>query len=315
MVQPGFSSVAPVDPYLTTLSIGFRNDSFYWDQIAPVVPTSDRAATFTKYEREFWFRVEDGENRGPAAPYTRIGWEATTESYACEEIGFEEILPDPIRAASRLGQDLTVTNVQHLTNAMQLALEKRVADELFNKDGVWSTDATITDWDTVSGDPLNDVDTGVETMLKYTGVRPNVLFLSLEAWNGLRKNAKVTSEWETSSGSKLLTPENFATLSGLDRVVVLDRVYTSGKEGQVDANSNYSYIYGKHALLLVQNSGITGVPNAASTFIWDERGNVPWALETYREENIRSTVIRAFTHIDIKVVSSLHGYRLKGVVS
>jgi hypothetical protein len=44
--------------------------------------------------------------------------------------------------------------------------------------------------------------------------------------------------------------------------------------------------------------------------MWDERGNIPWAIEDYRDEKQRSDVTRVFTHRTPVVVSSQHGYLL-----
>ena len=49
------------------------------------------------------------------------------------------------------------------------------------------------------------------------------------------------------------------------------------------------------------------VPNGAYTFIWDEMGNVPWAMQNYRAEEVRSDVHRIFTHPTVEITSKYHG--------
>ena len=57
------------------------------------------------------------------------------------------------------------------------------------------------------------------------------------------------------------------------------------------------------------------VPNASLSLMWNERGNIPWAVEQYRDDVHRSDVIRVFTHVVPKVLSAQHGYRYADLVA
>ena len=64
--------VRPVDPVMTNLSIGFKNEAYYWDKLAPVVPVSEKSGTYFIWDKDYWLRKVAGSERAPSAPYTRV---------------------------------------------------------------------------------------------------------------------------------------------------------------------------------------------------------------------------------------------------
>ena len=347
MVQPRIREVRPVDPLLTNISIGFKNDRFHWDKLAPVTSVPQISSTFTIYDSEYWFRRQSGADRGNAAPYTRVGYGLGKDSYECTEIGFEKALADPVRAASLLPESLDVTDTAFLTNIMQLELDFRVADALFNVTDKWgtnregvtnannNTDNEFTQWDDyTNSDPLVDIREGMNHVHEITGANPNTLFLGYQAWESLRRHPKFTDEIKyTNTGvpTGIVNANNVNNLMaewlGLDSVVVGDTVYTDdpekfiaakgvgGGDSDISAVGNRKYIWGKSGLLLVNNAPQLGVAAGAFTFIWDEKGNVPWAIEQYREEQVRSDITRIFTWPAPSIVSKEHGYHFRKILS
>lgn len=305
--QPTQRDVRPVDPVLTTLSIGFKNERFLWDQIAPPAEQSEKSGTFFIYDREFWFRRQNGAERSPQGPYLRVGYGVSSATYNTFEIGFEKSTGDPIKAASQTPDSLETLNTQFLTNLIQLELEKRIADAAFVT-GVWGTSNTLTgtdQWsDFANSDPIADADTAIRTIRRNTGAKPNVLFVGLLGWEKLKEHPLILDKYKHSQVG-VMTPELVAAVLDIDELVVGDSVENTGDEGQSFSGAD---IWTDNALFLVRNNPALGVANGAYTFMWNERGNIPWAVESYREEGIRSDVDRIFTHIDPQIVSAQHGY-------
>lgn len=313
MTQPSYNSVRPVDPLLTNLSIGFKNDMFFWDVVAPPSVVQQPSGQYTIYNREFWFRQQDGADRGPTSPYTRIGYDVSFESYACFEIGYEKQLSDVVRSASQLPEDLLVTDVALLTNQVQLELERRVIAECFNKDGVWSQDKTYSssnDWTNSNANPLEDMDAAIRTIKRTTGAMPTTLIMGPDTWRALRRHPDLINSYQYVHGG-LLTKQQMQDILEVPEILVGNNSYTSTVEGQTDVDSAYTDFYGNHALLLCRNSPGLTVANGAYTFMWDQAGNIPWAAQNYYEDATRSQVSRVFTFLDPRIVSSAHGYRFK----
>jgi hypothetical protein len=131
-----------------------------------------------------------------------------------------------------------------------------------------------------------------------------VLFVGLVAWEKLKEHPLVLDKYKHTQVG-IMTPELVAPVLGVEEIVVGDSVENTGDEGQTFVGAD---IWTDNALFLVRNSPQLGVANGAYTFLWNERGNNPWAIDSYREEQTRSEINRVFTHIDPRVVSAQHGY-------
>ena len=311
MALPTIKDVRPVNPVLTNLSFGFANKGFLWDKIAPFAKQDQKSGTYFIYTRDYWFRRMKGAARASAGLYTRIGFGLDSSTYDCQEIGFEVPLDDPTVAASQTPEDLQTKAVAFLTNVMQIELEKLVAAAAFVT-GVWGTTTSLsstTQWsDFDNSDPIANAKTAKRAILRNTGAEPNTLFVGATAWDKLMEHPLIVEKYKyTQKG--VMTPDLVAAVLDVKEIVVGDSIEnTAAEKTPGTASFTGADIWTDNALFLVRNNPGLGVANGAYTFIWDEKGNVPWAVEDYRDEPIRSTITRIFTHQQVKVVSSQHGY-------
>ena len=315
MPQPTISDVRPVNPVLTNLSIAGRNKNFLAEKIAPFSVQPQKSGTYFIYTPSYWMRVPTGSVRPSDGPYTQLGYGVTTDTFSTVEHGYEKLLPDPVRNASQTPEDLQMKDVQFLTNALQLDLEKSVADKLFTS-SVWGAgDVTLSgtnQWDDyANSDPIKDAKTARLAIHQLVGEFPNTMFIGISSWQKLIEHPLLLDKYKyTQKG--ILTEDLVAAVFGVNEVVVGDTSYNSAAEGQTAVGAN---IWGPNALFLCRNTPSLGVANGAYTFIWDEIGNNPWAIQDYREEKLRGTMTRIMTHWDIEVVSSSFGYMYNACTS
>lgn len=305
--QPTSREVRPVDPVLTSLSIGFKNDNFFWDMIGPVAEQQEKSATYFVYDREFWFRRQEGAERAPEGESLRTGYGVSTQTYDAFELSFEKALGDVVVDASQTPENLATQDTQFLTNLMQLELEARAAAAYFVT-GVWGTSNTLTgtdQWsDFANSDPIANADTAINTILQNTGAMPNTMFIGKAGWDKLKEHPLILDKYKhTQTG--IMTPELVAPVLGVDEIVVGSSVNNSAAEG---ATFSGAFTWTDSALFLVRNNPALGVANGAYTFLWNRSGNNPWAVESYREDKRVSEINRIFTHVDFRVVSAQHGY-------
>ena len=304
---PTGRDVRPVDPVLTNLSFAFKNARFLHPAIAPYAEVSERTGTYFIYTRDFWLRRQEGAVRAADAPYLRVGYGVETATYSTVEIGYEKLLGDPIKAASQTPESLQMMDLQFLTNLIQLELEIRAAAELFVT-GIWGTSTTLTgndQWsDYANSDPIANADTAIRTILRNTGSRPNVGFVGLVGWERLKEHPLITDKYKHTQVG-IMTPQLVAAALGLEEIVVGDSVRNTGAEGAPFVGAD---IWTDNFLFLTRNQPGLGVANGAYTYIWNERGNFPWAVDNYRDEERRGDVTRVFTHHDFVLTSSQHGY-------
>ena len=318
MAQPGQNDLRVIDPILTDLSIGYKNPMFLWDQLAPVVDKDEMSGTYPVYTRDFWFRRPGADGRGadraPATGYLRVGYGVEWQTYRTSEIGFEKALDRSIRASAQTAEDPETVDTMFLANLMQLELEKRVASTLF-KSGVWADApalATSDKWSDYSGsDPIEDSKKAIRAIRRATGEKPNTMFMGSVVWDYLKDHPMLLDKYKhTQTG--ILTPQLVAAALEVPEIIVGETVENTAAEGQDWSGVD---IWGDSVLYYVKNSPTLSVANGAYTFMWNEASNVPWAVENYPDETIRSDVNRIFTHLDVEVVSQYHGYFLDGVTA
>lgn len=322
MPLPNISDVRAIDPINTSLSLGYKNSGYCWDKLAPFVPVPERTGKYWKYPREWWFRLERGADRAPGTPYQRLHTNMTTASYEVQEYGFEEVVDDVIRKSSQVPETLDSIAIKHLSEMMQLKLEKDVAGKLF-KTGVWATDKTLSGsakWnDYTNSNPITDLQEAQRTIRLATGVKPNSMHIGTQVWDILKEHPDIIDKYKQVQVG-IMTESLVAAVLEIPILSVGEVIENTAQEGVDVADEDDSWtaaeIWGKHALLFnkVDQPGMM-VPNAAYTFIWDEKGNIPWAMEQYREESIRCDVHRIFTHYSVNAIAPDYGYFFNQVVA
>ena len=315
MALPTINDVRPVNPVLTNLSIGLKNDSFIADRIAPPVRVNQKSGTYFIYDKEYWFRRETGGERSAEAPYSRVGYGISTATYDTVERGWEKATGDPVVAASQTPESLPQTDVQFLTNLMQMETEMLVAETAFVA-SAWGTDNTLSgtsQWsDFNNPDPIAIADTAIRTIRRATGTKPNLGIIGAAAWEKLKEHPLITEKYKyTQTG--IMTPALVAAAMGLDEIVVGDQVKNT-------ANRNATFVGADvwtDSMTFLKTQPTPGLQVAAGAynFHWDEAGAFPWAVQSYRDDRARSNVNRIFNHQSPAIVSAAHGYHVLDIVA
>lgn len=310
MPLPTGRDLRPVDPVLTNLSLGFKNKEFMWEYIAPPIRVTEKSGTYFIYDRDYWFRrpQDGGGFRAASSPYTRVGFGVSTATYRAEEHGYEKSIDDPTRASSQTPESLDTLATQFLTNLMEMELELDVAAAGFIT-GVWGTSNTLTgtnQWsDLANSDPIADFETAKRTIRRNTGMEPNSSLIGALTWESLKEHPLLLDKYKyTQKG--ILTEDLVAAALGVETLKVGKSVQNTGNEG---ASFSGADIWTDNALIFQRtpNAGLM-VPNGMYTFVWDEKNNVPWAMESYREDQTRSDIQRIFTHYVQSIITSQFGY-------
>lgn len=310
MALPTARDVRPVDPVLTNLSLGFKNPRFLWDQICPPVKVDQQTGTYFNFTRDYWFRIPNavGSRRAPGAAYQKADFGVSSATYRADERGYEKSVDDVTRAASQVPGSLDAMATEFLTNLIQMELELDAAAAAFVT-GVWGTSTTLAggdQWsDLANSDPISDADVASRTIRRNTGAKPDVLLVGALGWEVLKEHPVLLDKYKhTQKG--ILTEDLVASALGLKTVVIGDSVKNTAAEGAAFAGAD---VWTDNAVFFkrTESPGLL-VPNGAYTFVWDEKGNYPWAIESYRDEPTRSDVQRIFTHYVMSIVASQYGY-------
>jgi hypothetical protein len=251
------------------------------------------------------------QKRAPLTESAGDAYRLTTATYFAEEWALHHDIADQVRrnTDSPLDPDKNATDI--ITKKILLTMESEWASKYFVT-GVWGTTVTPSPlWSAANSTPVEDVSTGILTMLAATGYRPNVLVLGFQVYNVLRNHPGIVDRvkyGQTPGTPAIPKSSDLAALFDVDRVVVTEAVINSAAQGAADS---VGFVAGKHALLAyAPTSGNVELPSAGYTFVWN--GIVPGGgmvgVETFRMQNIKADRVEGTTAFDQKLVSADLGY-------
>jgi len=268
---------------LTQIATAYVQDqaNYVADKVFPMVPVQHQTDKYFVWSKADFFR-DEAQLRADAVESAGTGVNLTTATYSAAVWALHQDIGPQVRANADPAVDLDVVSTTHLMQKL-LIRRDRIFMTKYMATGVWGTDATGTAanaggvpgttspvyWDDdANSDPFTDIYYGQTTILQNTGYLPNVLLISWNVFQALRKHPlvidriKYTTPTFTGTVNEALLGQAF----GVDRVVVSKAVYNSAG-GNVAASM--SFVAGKNALLCyaAPAPGLM-VPTAGYTFAW-----------------------------------------------
>ena len=289
------------------------SETFIGAQVLPPMPVPNRAGQYPVVKKNAGNLLRnETKSRGPGANYARIqrAWE--NDNYTCEEYGLESIVPDDnVEDLSRF-YDVASAEVRYDVRQLQLAHEIRVAAALFNT-GTFNLSTSSVAYTTTNLATMNiglDVD-GMKAQIVGRGESSDNLTLVMSLNNFLRARQSTLLQNRirgTVSTDTQLTLDAKAMADALQiKEVKIGRAgYDSSAQGA--SSSSMSQVWGDTYIWL----GRCDVPSGPSayfgggtgfTMFWQQDADI-FQVESYREENIRSTIVRARQYVTEKVVLS-----------
>lgn len=283
-------------------------------RLLPWSPTEVAQANFSKVPLEQLLLDGVDLKRAPGAGYARQEWEFEQDNYVCEESGSEELLDDRNRAAYgytgiRFEQISTNRAVARLLRALETEIQAIVQDSTTYASQVTGV---TTEWDTIaSSTPVEDVLAGRESFKGSCGMYPNTLVMSEKVASVCVQSAQIQDyikytavSFENLPGQIIQggmdviakTSQLLAMAFRIPNVVISPAVRNSANPGQ---SATIADIWDDEfvTLLLSPQSDDLQEPGFGRTF-----GFQDLVVEQYRDETVRSDVIRARHDIDVKVI-------------
>lgn len=277
-------------------------------RVLPVFETAKQAGVFGKIPIEQLLANRDTE-RAPGSGYSRGQFKFTSDSYSCEEHGAEEPVDD---RESRMYADYFDAELVSTERARDVVLrnhERRVAAAVFNATTFTSQTTSITnEWDDAdNATPIDDVETAVRAIWERCGLWPNSLIINRIVFRNLRKCDQIVDRI-ASSGAGMptraadVTAAQLASVFDLENIIVAGSAYNSATEGQdVSISSIWSNEYAMVAKIVTSND--IREPGLGRTFHWGEDGSaIGGMVESYRDERVRSDIIRCRHDVDEKTL-------------
>lgn len=317
MPQPTQKDVH-IDSVLTNISVAYMQaqQRFIAPKVFPVIPVKHQSDKYFVYTKGDWFR-DEAQLRADATESMGSGYNLGTDNYSAEVYAFHKDIGAQARANADAAIDLDRDAAQFVVQRLLIRNERKWQEDFFAT-SKWATDVTPTNkWDDfVDGDPVEDIEDGKETILSTTGLEANTLVVGYQVHRRLKQHPDVRDQYRYTT-AEAITEDMLARFFGVDNYYVSKAVYNAAAEGAAD---NFSFIMGKHALLLhvPENPG-TLVPAAGYTFAWDGVSmGMGESIGTKRFEIPQlgpATRVESEIAFDNKIVGSDLGYFFNAAVS
>ena len=314
MPEPTLNDIH-VDPALTDFSLSYfqKPGKYVARSVFPQVNSASRSAKYYTYTKNDLLR-SDAQKRAPGTESAVRSYKLSTDQYNCEVYSIAIDVSEQETANADAALDPEQDAARVTAQDLQIRMDTDWSAAAFST-GIWATESTAT-WNTSTGDPIGDIQTGVLTVLQETGYRPNTLVLGAQSWySGLWSSTAILSRLPDNA-PRIVTEQFIANLFDFDNVYILDGVSFTGDEG---TTGTPAFIHSDHALLAYVDPG-AGLRDvtAGKTFVWSglvgggggirtKRLEMPWRDAMPRVESD--------TAYDFKVVAADLGYLIKDTVS
>jgi len=264
------------DPFLTNMSIGYRNGNYIIDDLVPTITSSKQSGIIPKYAQSNFFRNQ-AKLRAPGTKSQRVGFATdNTATYFCHRysIGFE--IPWELRDQQDAPFDMDRDGAMFVADKITMKREVDFASNFFTT-SVWGSDKSgaasggdFVYWsDYANSTPLVDISTYADDTEGRIAREPNVLAMGKQAWVKLKWHPDVIDTIKYTQRGQM-TVDLFAALVEMRKVLVGRGIYTTSPEGTAEGSVSYSRIWGKHALMLYQpETPSLMTPAACYNFTWN----------------------------------------------
>jgi hypothetical protein len=331
------ASQVHIDQALTNISVAFMqsDEGFVADRVFPVVPVQKQSDKYWIYTAADWYRSDsDLAPRAPRTKSTEIDFTLSTDSFFCDVYSRAHSFDMFTMSNEDAALNLRTQAPRFLTHRLKIAKEIQWASTFF-AGGIWTTD-----WDGVAGTPSTNqvkqwsdytastpiVDiTNMKRQMKLVsgGYTPNTMVMTQDVFDVLVNHPDILDRLNggaTVTNTALITQSKIAEVFGVERLLIMDAVYNSAKEGQTESNAFISTK--KVALFYVPPSAGLMTPSAGYTFAWTGMdGASAYGIDVLRysgdwlREQMIAEKIEVNMAYDHKIISAKMGGFIDSVIA
>lgn len=285
-----------VDSIMTGISIGYHNNAYIAQEIFPIVPVEHQTDLYYTFDKESWYRNRSGP-RAPGTVAPRADYGIATASYLCVNDAMAKEIPDEVRDNSDAPLRVDITATNFVTDALELALEIRVAT-LITACANWAAASNPgTGWSVNNSDPWADIDTAVDAVVSTTGREPNVAVLGWPVWKSLRNHPDFLDRVKYTRSSGRIEVGDLRSWFGFDKVLIGRAIKNNAMEGQA---ASLAYVWGNTFWVgYVPAAPALEEPSSGYIFRWGNR-----KVERFRDDQAHMDIIAAEWNLCEKITAS-----------
>lgn len=286
-------------------------------EIFPPVDVNAPTGRFGRVATEALIQRVRSIERNPGGGYARLDWVIKDEPFQTQEYGDEEVLDDRDENVYAEAFDLATVRALRCLGVYLRHREMRAAALCINPTTFPLSGNTgmtaATPWTSASATPIADVQTGLAGIRARCGLTADTLVIPWRTQYDLSRVTEVRSSRmyaEPVDGAFL--PGELARILGVQRVLVADELYDAGDEGvSVTPTEVWSPLYA--FLCVTARTMDIQEPCIGRTFLYHEDGSSgpEPTVEEYRQDDIRSSVLRVRGEEQQKLIHAACGYLFK----
>jgi hypothetical protein len=282
--------------------------------VMPVLDVPVRAGQYPSFVlKEGQLLKSDMKNRAPYSDYARGTQAFTQDTFQCLEFGYEQAVDDTVTLDVARFFDAEVMAAKLAKRKLLLAHELRVAAKIFDTGAFTSTNSgtAYTVANLATFDVGQDVQEALDRMLARGESTTNTrVVIPYPVWTRLRASTKFQNRLRGTglSSDTILnaSTQAAAEVFGVAEVLIGRASYDSAAEGIAFSAANvWANTYIWVGSVTQAGAGYFG-GGAGFTLNWSEYGPAI-GVSTYREEKIKSNIVRASQYTAEKIVNSNAG--------
>jgi hypothetical protein len=249
----------------------------------------------------------DAKPREAGAGYQRVNRRYDTDLFDCQEYGLEAAIDDSYEAEVERFMNLEATEAMLLERSLRISYEARIA-ALFTTANFTATAAKVNYTETLlaTQNLPADVAAAKERMLK-NGIIPNAVVMNYTLFNMIARSTLMQNQVfgvvpKAANQRTLPGEDDIARALNVDHLIVAKATKNGAKEGQAHAGE---FIWPTTYIAVCQIAG--GEYQAGGvgrTIQWNKDTTGLFTPETYRDDRIRSNVMRVSQHTAEKVIDT-----------
>lgn len=296
-----------IDPILTSVARGWRNDQFVGQALFPVVPVEQRGGRVIQFGKEDFKLYATG--RAPGTNTKRVQYGYQGDPYALEQHALEGLVPfEHLEEANAVpGIDLATVAIRKTQNIIDLRLEKARAD-LARDEARYDNNHKVTlsgtdQWTHADSDPTGDVTDAVEAVRASIGRDANTVIIPAKAFKPLRQHPKIVERFKY-TGRDSITAAMLASLWDVERVFVARAVYADDADALAD-------VWGGDVIVAYTEVGTLadmGLPSYGYTY---QLRNYPIVESPYQERNAKSWIYPVTDEVEPVLAGADAGFLIR----
>lgn len=285
------------------------NKVFIGDKVLPVKGEDVKRGIYMKANlANAQLMNADAKPRQSGASYQRVNRSYDTDLFDAQEYGLEAVIDDSYESEVERFMNLEATEATLLERNLRISYEVRVAAAVMNATTFTATAAKVNYTETLlaTQNLAFDVAAAKERML-LQGTAPNAIIMSQTLFNMIRRAPLLQNQVfgvvpRTAGQNRQPSAADIAEALDIETLYVAGAAKNANAEGQTHSGA---FIWGNTYISVCYIAG--GEYQAGGigrTIQWTKDTTGLFTPETYRDDRIRSNVMRVRQHTAEKIVDS-----------